>query len=222
MRFVRDTRHLLAAAPIVIVMAGCASPKPLPYSGIASSSAMTPNTRTDDARTPYAYVTPVDWQKYKSMVVEPVAIYRGPDQQFGEMSNEDKAELARYMHSEFSTKLRTRFTLTGNSGAPDALRLKLTLTGAGTTSTVLGPFLHFDIAGNLYNGVQAVRGREGALTGYVMYSVEIFDAQSNKLLKSYVTKQYPNAMNIVAAFGSLTAAKTGIDKGADSLVADLR
>jgi hypothetical protein len=32
-----------------------------------------------------------------------------------------------------------------------------------------------------------------------------------------VTKQYPGAMNILATFGSLTAARTGIDKGADAL-----
>jgi hypothetical protein len=58
--------------------------------------------------------------------------------------------------------------------------------------------------------------------GSVSYSVEIYDAASNLLLKAFVTKQYPNAMNIVATFGSLHAAKTGIEKGADALVASLK
>lgn len=214
--------RLLTIAPLLAVMAGCASPQPIAYSGIASSSSMTRNTGDGAERTPYSYSTQVDWRKYTGVILEPVDIYRGADNQFVDVTDGDKAELARYMHSQFSEKLRTRFALGNNPTNPHTLRLKLTLTGAEGTSTILGPFLHFDLAGNLYNGVQAVRGREGAMTGYVMYSVEIFDAQSNRLLKSYVTKQYPNAMNIGAAFGSLSAAKTGIEKGADALVADLR
>jgi hypothetical protein len=87
---------------------------------------------------------------------------------------------------------------------------------------VLSTFSHLDLAGNLYNGVQAVRGREGMISGSVTYAVEIYDAPSNRLLSAFVTKQYPGAMNIVASFGSLAAAKTGIDKGADVLVDDLR
>jgi Protein of unknown function (DUF3313) len=56
----------------------------------------------------------------------------------------------------------------------------------------------------------------------VTYSVEVFDGTSGRLLKAYVSKQYPNAMNLPAAFGSLGAAKTGLDKGADALVEQLR
>lgn len=210
----------LFAAPIVVIMGGCASPQPVAYSGLASSSSMTANTQSGADRMPYRYTAPVEWNQYTSALVDPVVIYRGGDHQFGDMSEQDKAELARYMQSEFAQRLKTRFNV-GSAGA-HALRIKLTLTGAEPTATLLGPFLHFDIAGNLYNGVQAIRGREGAMTGYVMFGVEIFDAQSNRLLKSYVSKQYPNAMNIAAAFGSLSAAKTGIDKGADALVAELR
>jgi tetrahydromethanopterin S-methyltransferase subunit B len=59
------------------------------------------------------------------------------------------------------------------------------------------------------------------MTGSVLYSVEIYDAQSNQLLESYVTKQFPNSENVFATAGSLTAAKTGIDKGANTLVKQL-
>jgi hypothetical protein len=78
------------------------------------------------------------------------------------------------------------------------------------------------MAGNLYNGVQAVRGGEGAMTGSVMYAVEIFDAPTNRLLTAYVTKQYPNAMNPMATFGSLTASQSGVDSGSDMLLAQLK
>jgi len=55
----------------------------------------------------------------------------------------------------------------------------------------------------------------------VSYAVEVYDATTNRLLHAYVEKQYPNAMNVGATLGSLSAAKTGIRKGADELVAKL-
>ena len=70
-------------------------------------------------------------------------------------------------------------------------------------------------------GVQSVRGGQGAFSGSVSYAVEVYDSGNGRLLKAYVSKQYPNLMNLVAAFGSLGAAKTGIDKGADALVEQL-
>jgi Protein of unknown function (DUF3313) len=70
--------------------------------------------------------------------------------------------------------------------------------------------------------VQAVRGREGLFTGSVVYAVEMYDASADRLLSAAVTKQYPGSLNIVATMGSLGASKTGIEKGADALVAQLR
>jgi hypothetical protein len=49
----------------------------------------------------------------------------------------------------------------------------------------------------------------------------VYDSASGRLLRAYVTKQYPNAMNLPAAFGSLSAARTGMDKGAEALVEQL-
>jgi hypothetical protein len=70
--------------------------------------------------------------------------------------------------------------------------------------------------------VQTFRGKEGTFTGFVIYSVEVYDASTNRLLSAYVTKQYPSPWNIGASFGALSAAKTGIEKGADALVAQLK
>ena len=55
-----------------------------------------------------------------------------------------------------------------------------------------------------------------------MYKRQIYDAPSNRLLMAFVTKQHPNAMNVAATFGSLRAAKTGLDKGAEELLGRLR
>jgi hypothetical protein len=216
---VRPFRLVIAA--LCAALAGCGSADPVAYSGIMSSSQLAPNPRDDSGRIPYRYSVPVDWGTYNRIIIDPVVIYRGADQQFGDMSEDDKAGLAGYMPAQFAEKLRTRFTLASNP-APNTLRVRLTLTGASTNTPVLSTFTHFDLAGGLYNGVQAVRGGEGALSGSVIYAVEIYDAPTNRLLSAFITKQYPGPLNIVASMGSLAAAKTGIEKGADALVTMLK
>lgn len=201
-------------------LAACASPEPVVYSGIASSTQLVPNKKRDSAKVPFRYAAPVEWRSYSRIIIEPVAIYGGPDQQFGDMSDADKVELANYMRSRFTERLGTRFARVTDP-ALHTLRLKLTLTGAATNTPVLATLSRFDIAGGLYNGVQAVRGGEGSFSGAVMYAVEIYDAPSDRLLNAFVAKQFPGALNIGASLGSLAAAKTGIDKGADALAEEL-
>nr|WP_298690663.1 DUF3313 domain-containing protein [uncultured Dongia sp.] len=210
----------LLATALCVAVTACSTAEPVVYSGIASSPYLAPNRQDDSDRVPYRYLADVNWQKYERVFIEPVEIYRGPDQQFGDLSEDDKSTLATYMQRQFAETLRSRFII-ATSPAPNTLRLKLTLTGAATSTPVLSTLLHFDISGGIYNGVQAVSGGEGLLTGSVLYATEIYDAPTGQLLAASVTKQYPNAFNLAAGFGSLAAAKTGIDKGADALLEEL-
>lgn len=211
----------LAIIALCAALAGCASADPIAYSGIQSSSQLAHNTQDNARHIPYRYATQVEWRNYDSVILDPVEVYRGTDNQFGDMSAEDRDSLARYMQGKFARKLKSRFALVGDV-TQRTLRVHLTLTGASTTTPVLGTLSRLDIAGGLYNSVQAVRGGEGTFTGSVIYAVEIYDAPTNRLLSAYVTKQYPGSLNIMASFGSLSAAETGIDKGADALVAELQ
>ena len=98
----------------------------------------------------------------------------------------------------------------------------MTLTGAETSTSVLSPLTKILPAGLVLNTVNTARDKQAPFTGSVSFAVEIYDGTSNRLLRSYVEKQYPAAMNVAASFGALGAAKTGIDKGADDLLAKLR
>ncbi|MEH2469938.1 hypothetical protein V1281_000815 [Nitrobacteraceae bacterium AZCC 2161] len=208
----------LAVLALCAALTGCASVAPVPYSDVASSSYLAPNPSDTSGRIPYRYSTTVDWRSYNKIIIEPIVIYRGADQQFGDMSEADKTSLASYMQMRFAEKLSSRFTL-ANQRAPNTLRVRLTLTGAAITTPVLGTMSRFDI---VYNGVQAARDGEGSMTGSVIYAVEIFDAATSRLLSAFVSKQYPSPTNIKATVGPLTAAEAGIDKGADALIAQLR
>ncbi|CAI1965897.1 Protein of uncharacterised function (DUF3313) [Serratia proteamaculans] len=205
-----------AVLALAIALVGCAGIPPTRYASIDSSAQLKPNTDDQSDRIPYRYSTPVDWKKYSNIIIEPVTVYQGVDNQFGDVSDEDRKALADYMHSKFSEALRPRFREV-SVPTPGTIRLKLTLTGADTTTPFVGTFTKFDLAGGPYNIVQSIRGKEGMLSGSVNYAVEIYDASSQQLLNAYVAKQYPNAMNVGASIGSLSAAEVGIDKGAEEL-----
>ncbi|WP_082082063.1 DUF3313 domain-containing protein [Pantoea sp. SM3] len=213
-------RSLVFAAAFTAV--GCSSTGPVKYAGIASASRMSPNTSDDSDRIPFRYAAPVDWGKYRSISIEPVEIYSGSDAQFNELSVDDRRQLADYMHKKFEEVLAEKFNTHPPAGTVPALKLKLTLTGTDTTPQVIGTFTKFDLAGGPYNIVQSVRGGRGLMSGYVNFAVEVKDAGTNELLLAYVAEQYPNAMNVGATFGSLSAAETGIDKGAEQLLEKLR
>jgi hypothetical protein len=211
----------LAIALLCATLTGCANVAPIPYSEVASSAHLTPNTSDSSGRMPYHYATQVDWRAYNKVIIEPVVIYRGADHQFGDMPDEERASLARTMQTRFAERLGSRFTVT-NQRAPNTLRVRLTLTGAAITMPVIGTLSRFDIGGAVYNGVQAARDGEGSMTGSVSYAVEIFDAANARLLGAFVSKQYPAPYDVKATVGRLTAAEDGIDKGANALLAQFR
>jgi hypothetical protein len=203
-----------------IALSGCASTRPVAYSGIASASLLQPNSRENSDHVPYTYSTYVDWHKYTHVLVSPAVVYRGADSQFGKTSESDKDRLAEYMHTQFVARLGEKFQLT-NEPTRDCLRVQLTLTGAKASTQVISTFTHFDLLGGPYNVVQGARGKPGMMMGSVSYAVEVYDCSTNRLLLAYVEKQYPNAMNVKATFGSFSAAETGIRKGAAGLVGQL-
>lgn len=216
----RDVVAGFAIATVCFSLGGCGTPDPARYTGLDSSDQLAPNPQDETGRVPYRYATDANWRRYDRIIIDPVAIYRGPDAQFGKMDDDDKADLADYMQHKFLETLQPRFRLV-KAPSPSTLRLKLTLTGAETNTAVLSTLSKVDLAGGLYNGVQSIRGREGAMEGAVIYSVELYDSTSGRLLEAYVSKQYPNAMNVGATLGSLGAAKTGIEKGAEALAEQL-
>jgi len=208
-------------AAICVALAACSTTQPLPYAGLASSSKLQANELDRDGQVPYEYKSDADWSRYAAFIVDPVVIYRGTDNQFEDISDQDKKYLARYMQTQFTEKLATRLK-SSRAPADDTLRIKLTLTGAKANTAFLSTFTRFDLVGGPYNAVQAARGKEGAMTGSVSFAVEIYDSSTNALLGAYVSKQYPNAWNLKAGMGAMSASEVGIQKGADQLITYLR
>jgi len=218
---ISNVPHRASALALCVVLGACSTLQPVPYAGVASSSKLRVNQRDTTGRMPYEYKADIDWAKYTAAIVDPVVIYDGADNQFEKISEEDKENLASHMQVEFTDKLSRRFRTSVAPGS-GTLRIKLTLTGAKTNTNVLNTVMHFDLLGGPYNAVQAVRGKEGMMSGSVSFAVEIYDSATNVLLGAYVAKQYPNAWNLAAGMGSMAAAEVGVQKGAEQLVAYLQ
>ena len=218
LRFTKKIQPLLLVI-FLITSAGCASVTPNAYKEVPSASFLQPDSK--DKHVPYQYAANVDWQNYSKMLIRPVIIYPGEDHQFDDISDEDKASLAKFMQTTFAEKFAPRFTIVTTPG-PETLELQLHLTGAEKNTPVLSTLSRFDIAGGLYNTTQAVRGGEGSFTGSVLYVAEVYDSKTGQLLKAIVTKQYPNPWNLGASMGGLAAAKTGVEKGAEALLEEFK
>lgn len=214
--------HVPLLLAVALALGGCAaSTQPVAYGGLASASQLLPNGSDAAGRTPYSYTTAVTLRDYDAIIVDPVVVYGGADSQFEDVTEAEKAALAGYMREQFEATLSGRYRLARH---PDrhTLCLKLTLTGAKSSTRFLSTASRFDLAGGPYNLVQSARGKEGAFTGSVSYAVELYDASTNLLVHAFVTKQYPSPMNIAASLGRMDASQAGVRIGAEDLLARLK
>jgi len=208
---------VLLAAPILLAACGTT---PVAYTGIDSAALLQTDPRGgDDVK--FVYAAPdFGLAHYTRMIVEPVVIYDGPDQQFGSLSIADRTRVADYMRDEFATAAEKRFKVADAAG-PDTLRLKVTLTGVETNVPVLSTVTKLAPAPTLLNLIQTARGKEGTFAGSVSFEVQVYDSTTNRLLEAYVSKQYPFAENIVASLGTLAATRAGVRNGAEALIPEL-
>lgn len=201
----------------IAVFTGCAT-HPVNYQGLSSTSELTPNPRDKSGHVPFLYTaTDNDWSKYTSVILDPVTIYRGPDQQFGKTSETNKALLAGYMQIRFAKVLETKYALS-DSANTNTLRIHLTLTGVETSTPVLSIVPKVVPFGIVFKSLESVFDIPDYFTGSVSFSAEVYDSMSNRLLCAYVTKQYPRAENVFASVRTLDASKAGIRNGAKGLL----
>lgn len=198
-----------------LALCGCASsPPPVAFEGLQTAKQLQP---IHDARTPFLYKnSAADLSRYPALLIDPVTIYEGPDNQFGSISGDDRRSIANYLQERLRMVLGQSVRI-ADVAEPGAARLHLTLTGLETSTPFFSAVSHLDPGGLLINGVLQASGRRGTFTGSVTYAVELTDAISGEVLLAYVTKQAPNALDISSSFRTLAAARTGVDKGVTQL-----
>jgi hypothetical protein len=206
----------------VVGMAGCATTTPVQYRNLDSSAQLAPNSQNQSKHVPFYYSsTDAQLTRYSRVMLDTVTVYGGEDQQFGRLGVTEQQQLAGYMQMQFGQALAQKYVLTSQVG-PDTLRIHLTLTGASASVPVLSTVKQIVPVGAVFGTLKSAADRPSRTLGSVSYAVEIYDSQSNRLLRAFVAKQYPAAENIPASLGALSAAETGIKKGATALLAQLQ
>lgn len=210
--------------PVLLMMgvAGCAATTPAHYRSLDSSTQLTPNPQNQNGHIPLYYSSPdAQLASYTEVMLDTVTVYSGEDQQFGKLSAVERQQLADYMQTQFSQALGQKYVLTSVPG-PDTLRIHLTLTGASASTPVLSTVKQIMPVGAVLGTLKSAADKPSRTLGSVTYAVEIYDGLSNRLLRAFVAKQYPAAENIPASLGALSAAETGIKKGAKALLTQLQ
>lgn len=220
-----NSTSLMAALALLpmVYLAGCASVPPVHFSALDSAARLTSSPHRQNGHIPYLYSDPkAVWTEYNQVIFDPVSVYDGIDAQFGHISMGDKSALANYVGAKFTQALLDAHYAIVTAPGPRTLRIHVTLVGVRASTPVLSPLTKVIPAGVVINIINTASDKRAPFTGFVSYAVEIYDGVSGHLLRSYVERQYPAAMNIAASFGSLGAAKTGIKKGASDLEVRLK
>ncbi|WCJ64986.1 DUF3313 domain-containing protein [Agrobacterium tumefaciens] len=198
------------------------STKPALYQELSSSRQLRATSPQTDQRVAFnTNLAPGGLKAYASVILEPVRIYRGKDSQFGDLSEHSKTELARHADLSFRRELAHQQLLDGEPGKT-ALRMRVTVTGATGSVPLLSTATRLTPVGFAMSGLRSVGDKEGNFSGAVIYAVELFDAANDSLVYAFVTRQYPNALNITATILPLDAAKAGIERGASTTAAALK
>lgn len=201
---------------ILVVVGGCASKEPTVPTGIESnaSGSSTPLQQGEIAGRPaMVWRNPnADLRKYNRVIVEQVAVYRGPDANFGGMSEQDLNQLAEFTRSEF---IRAIGPYAASAAGPGVARLKVTIAGAEGNVPVASTVSRVLPVGLAMNLAKEVADQPGSFTGSVTLAGQLTDAQTGTPLVTGVQKSYPSAMNVGATLSSRDAQQAAITQAAD-------
>jgi hypothetical protein len=159
---------------------------------------------------------------YSRFIVEPVEIYTGRQifrshaAQQRSAPVETKREIAKFVHDEFTRVLQLNYVITNEPG-PGVLRLKFTVVGVELTHVSITP--GGTTASLIKLGVKMGKmasGEQSGTMGSVTLLGEIYDAVSNKLLISFLSRRSPSMMDIKALAPPTKAAYFAVTEIAES------
>ncbi|HAR95919.1 MAG TPA: hypothetical protein DCR97_08165 [Deltaproteobacteria bacterium] len=196
---------------VLFMFAGCATKGPV-GSGIPHGEKMQTHPADDRA---LLYVNQqVPKKTYTRFIVEPVTIYEGEDNGFGDIPAVDRRMMADFTRNEVIRVIGEKYMVVNRPG-PDTMRIKLILVGVEKTKTVMRGLTYGNPMGLIMNLGKGAAGREGAFMGWVTLAGEFEDTETGMLLAAFMGKIHPFAMDL--SFSPWDAAKEGVSKFAKDL-----
>ena len=135
--------------------------------------------------------------KYRSVIVDPTAVYQGPDAQFDGIDSADRYKAAAAVTAELRQELAKTFPSPATPQA-DTLRLKVTILGATKTKGGIATATRVTPVGFGLSAIKSALGKPGTFTGSVLLAVELHDARTNELLLAAVRRRTPDPLDVPA------------------------
>ena len=155
----------------------------------------------------WTYAQPIGvFQKYRSLIVDPMTVYQGPDAQFEGIDPADRSKFAAIITQELRSELAKTFPAPALPQA-DTMRLKITMLGAQRTRGGLATATRVTPLGFATSALKSALGKKGSLTGSVLYAVELYDARTNELLLAAVRRRTPDPLDVPATLSTTDTVK---------------
>jgi hypothetical protein len=146
----------------------------------------------------WTYVQPREvFTKYRSVIVDPTAVYQGPDAQFEGIDSADRYKAASVITDELRRELAKTFPSPASPQA-DTLRLKVTMLGATKTKGGIATATRVTPMGFGLSALKSALGKPGTFTGSVLFAVELHDGRTGELLLAAVRRRTPDPLDVPA------------------------
>lgn len=139
--------------------------------------------------------------KYRTLIIDNTAVYKGPDAQFDGIDSADRAKFATIVTDELRSEMSKSFPAPASPQA-DTLRLKVTLLGAEKTKGGIATATRVTPMGFGLSALKSAVGKNGSFTGSVLFAVELYDARTNELLLAAVRRRHPDPLDVPATLGT--------------------
>ncbi len=148
----------------------------------------------------------VVFSSYKTVLIEPTAVYAGPDAQFKDIAPADRAKFAVILTDALRAALAGSVGVAAKPG-PGVLRLKLTLLGAEKTVGGVSTATRVMPIGLATNAIKSLAGKPGSFTGSALIALEVTDSRTGDLLAAAVRRESPDALDISATLSTTDTVK---------------
>ena len=173
--------------------------------GLPSASRMAQDSPGTES---WTYAQPASvFLKYRTVIVDPVTVYTGPDAQFEGIDPADRSRFADIVTDELRSEIVKSFPVPAKPQA-DTLRIHVTLLGAQKTKGGLATATRVTPLGFATSALKSAVGRKGSFTGSMLYAVEVFDGRTNDLLVAAVRRRTPDPLDIPATLSTTDTIKS--------------